>query len=142
MSLNILDFINNVSVKTYLLGETVFKEKDPSNGMMYFVFTGAVEVRKSYDGETRVIRQMEPGSFFGEIALINNVPRAATVQVVSEKSKIGILDQEMFYRIGQTNPKFFSALLNTSIQRLASVEDEIARLQAGQPIQPLRNSRE
>lgn len=136
MSLNILDFINNVSVKTYLSGEAIFKEKDLSNGMMYFVFTGVVEIRKTYDGEMRTIRQLEPGSFFGEIALINNVPRGATAQVVSEKAKIGILDQEMFYRIGQTNPKFFSVLLNTSIQRLVSVEDEIARLTLGQPIHP------
>ncbi|TGK01414.1 cyclic nucleotide-binding domain-containing protein [Leptospira langatensis] len=138
MSINILEFINNVSVRTFLAGETIFREKDPSNGMMYFVFTGALEIRKSYDGEERVIRKLEPGAFFGEIALINNVPRAATVKVITEKSKIGILDQDMFYRIGQTNPKFFSLLLNTTIQRLVSVEDEIARISSGQVINPLR----
>ncbi|MGJ4745432.1 cyclic nucleotide-binding domain-containing protein [Leptospira sp. SA-E8] len=139
MGINILEFINNVSVKTYLAGEEVFREKDPSNGMMYFVFTGALEIRKSYDGEERVIRNLEPGAFFGEIALINNVPRAATARVITEKAKIGILDQEMFYRIGQTNPKFFSILLNTTIQRLVSVEDEIAKLSSGQSIHPIRS---
>ncbi|TGL63290.1 cyclic nucleotide-binding domain-containing protein [Leptospira sarikeiensis] len=138
MSINILEFINNVSVRTFLGGETIFKEKDSSNGMMYFVFTGAVEIRKSYDGEERVIRNLEPGSFFGEIALINNVPRAATARVITEKAKIGILDQEMFYRIGQTNPRFFSLLLNTTIQRLVSVEDEIAKLSTGQEVYPIR----
>ncbi len=142
MSINILDFINNVSVKTFSFGETVFKENDSSNGMMYFVFTGDLEIRKTYDGELRVIRNLGPGSFFGEIALINNVPRAATVQVISEKSKIGILDQNMFYRIGQMNPNFFSTLLSTSIQRLVSVEDEIARLSSGQIATPTRSFRE
>ncbi|EQA45739.1 cyclic nucleotide-binding domain protein [Leptospira broomii serovar Hurstbridge str. 5399] len=128
MSINILEFINNISVKTYLSGETVFEEKDMSTGMMYFLFCGELEISKTYDGEVRIIRKLTAGSFFGEMALISKIPRAAGARVISDKAKIGSLDKDMFHKIGQTNPKFFSILLSTMIERLVSVEEEIGKL--------------
>ncbi|EPG73963.1 cyclic nucleotide-binding domain protein [Leptospira fainei serovar Hurstbridge str. BUT 6] len=128
MSINVLEFINNISVKTYIAGESVFEEKDTSTGMMYFLLHGEVEILKTYDGEVRVIRKLSSGSFFGEMALISKIPRAAGARVASDKAKIGSLDQDMFHKIGQTNPKFFSILLSTMIERLVSVEEEIGKL--------------
>jgi CRP-like cAMP-binding protein len=60
-------------------GTVVFSEGD-SGDHFYIVETGAVEV--AVGGEP--VRTLGPGDFFGEIALLTDVPRTATITAVSD----------------------------------------------------------
>ncbi|KAJ3097263.1 hypothetical protein HK100_005399 [Physocladia obscura] len=62
----------------FVSGDVIFIQGEMGNEM-YFVMNGVVEVMV---GKTRVTTLKE-GSFFGEVALIANIPRTATVRAVS-----------------------------------------------------------
>ena len=83
--LRILDSV--VHVRTYEAGEPVFVETEPGAGM-YVVRSGRVDIVLQYRTENRLIlAQLEPGDFFGEMALLGDTSRSATA-VVRERSEL------------------------------------------------------
>ncbi len=66
----------NLSFKA---GATVFREGDPADGM-YLVVEGAAQVmRRSRGGEERTVAIITEGQSFGELGLLVDRPRQATV---------------------------------------------------------------
>jgi len=45
------------------------------------------------------VKQLAEGSYFGELALLSNKPRAATITVLSENATAGVLDVNAFERL-------------------------------------------
>jgi CRP-like cAMP-binding protein len=61
-------------------GETVFKEGE-KGAYMCFVAEGELEIlKKNLEGETVVISTLKTGASIGEMAVIDNFPRSATVR--------------------------------------------------------------
>lgn len=58
-------------------GDYIFKEDDPASNM-YFVISGELEVLNK--NEDQILAKMKSGDFFGEIALVKQIPRSATVR--------------------------------------------------------------
>ena len=68
-----------LELSTVPAGGVVFRQGDLGD-TYYVVESGEAEVV----GDGRVIASLEPGQAFGEIALLRNVPRTATVRAVSD----------------------------------------------------------
>ena len=51
---------------------------------------------KEHDGKITALKQYGPGETFGELALLYNAPRAATITVDSEKAMLWSLDRLTF----------------------------------------------
>ena len=65
-------------------GEVIFQEGDPGRHV-YVIKSGTVEVLiKRPDGSQEVIRRVGPGEPFGEMALLRNAPRSATIRAVTQ----------------------------------------------------------
>src|ERR1700732_717668 len=77
------DFLNLFRHETTIVrlapGEALFTEGDPGT-CMYVVRSGAVRVSTG----TTELEQLGPGSILGEMALIEETPRSATVTAVSD----------------------------------------------------------
>jgi len=58
-------------------GEHFFHEGDDTQSM-YVLQTGRVEIYKTWRGESKLLRWMEAGDCFGEMALIDLFPRSAS----------------------------------------------------------------
>jgi predicted MFS family arabinose efflux permease len=71
-------------------GETVFRQGDPGD-LFYIVEDGRCEI--SIDGEK--VADAWPGETFGEIALLRDIPRTATVTAV-EDTKLLALERDEF----------------------------------------------
>lgn len=77
-------------VRKYAPGETILREGDP--GIAFFVVSeGKVEVLRGTGDEQAVINTLGPGDSFGEMALLNDLPRMATVRAIDNVTCIGMV---------------------------------------------------
>ncbi|MDR1905245.1 MAG: GGDEF domain-containing protein [Treponema sp.] len=93
-------FLERSHIKT---GDTVFKEGDEGKEM-YILLSGSVSayVNQS-DGTQRQLFDVKPGDFFGEMSIIANEPRSATM-TAREETDIMVLQGIDFYRIVFDHP--------------------------------------
>ncbi len=66
----------------YEPGETVFDEGDTGDSL-FMILSGRVEVRKRFGGEQQVVGVLEPGEYFGEMALLGRRPRSASARALT-----------------------------------------------------------
>jgi CRP-like cAMP-binding protein len=97
-------------------GTIIFAEGEASNGYMYFIFSGEVEISKRTLG---TIRTLSAGQFFGEMALVRAIARTATARVASAEAKLGRIDLKTFAWLARNNPKFLSNLIGVVATRAA-----------------------
>jgi len=94
-------------------GKTIIRERD-SGEAMFLVFEGKVEVLKEDEsGHQRHITYLGRSDAFGEIALLDKVPRTSSVKAVG-KTALLVLSREDFERILVSN--LGSAQIKTLIQ--------------------------
>jgi rhodanese-related sulfurtransferase len=58
-------------------GEVITREGDDARGEAYVVHSGIVEVRRTFDGEHRLLGTMGEGELIGEMSLFREAPRSA-----------------------------------------------------------------
>lgn len=68
------DFIQE---KTARAGETIFREEDLGDEM-YFVRTGRISIYQELSSGVVLIERVEAGGYFGEMAIIDELPRSAS----------------------------------------------------------------
>jgi len=67
---------------------------------LYVIEKGSPVCKKKIDGENKVVKECKPGDVFGELALLYNAPRAASVEATDE-CKAWQLDRETCKHIVQ-----------------------------------------
>jgi len=105
-------------------GTRVFRESDAANGEMFFIFQGEITIAKQGIGNLRVL---SAGHFFGEMALIKNIPRTATATVTSAEARLGVINLTTFAFLAKSNPKFLSNLISVVAKRAARAIEKIER---------------
>jgi voltage-gated potassium channel len=98
----------------------VFREGRPGDSM-YFIVSGAVRVHTSPD---EVV--LTDGSFFGEMALLGDGVRSATISTV-EPSSFLILDVADFRRIMAANPELAATIDAESLRRREEARRAVLR---------------
>ena len=78
---------------------------------MYIIVSGAVKVVMDRGSETLELARLQSGDFFGEMSLIDDYDRSATVVAVGETRLIGIFRPQLQELIVQ-RPKLGVVLLN------------------------------
>ncbi|MCK5735399.1 MAG: cyclic nucleotide-binding domain-containing protein, partial [Spirochaetaceae bacterium] len=64
--------------KTYKAGQIVFCEYEPGDAF-YLIQSGRVKIVKIFGNIEKTIDILKPGEFFGEMALLENAPRSASI---------------------------------------------------------------
>ena len=76
--------------ESFAAGDAIITEGAAAD-RFYVLKSGTVDVSAlGEDGQDRFIRTMEPGSYFGEIGLIESVARTATVRAASDVEVLAI----------------------------------------------------
>jgi signal transduction histidine kinase len=118
------DLIANSQVHTYSPGSVLCRE-NAIEDRFYMILEGEVEVSKSINNqEARLLKTLGPGDFFGEMALIHNAPRAATVTAKSALTALE-LDKTSFNRVLHNSTSVALAMVSEISNRLRS-NDELA----------------
>lgn len=105
-------------------GGTVFRKGDRGNNM-FLVLSGIVGISDGEIEDKKWISTIGPGDFFGEMALISNIPRSATVTAL-EATELIAIDKQRFIESIQNQPELAIAVINALIARLAYLEKVIA----------------
>ena len=92
--------INAMEEKVFKKGENIITQGEKGD-CLYFVEEGKLNCYKKFQGEEtpKLVKEYQPGDAFGELALLYNAPRAATITVESDKVITWVLDRETFNHI-------------------------------------------
>ena len=86
--------------RSYHGGEAVI-EQDSKGDEAYIIQKGQVEVKvEDQIGETHTVAVLSPGDFFGELALLEDAPRSATI-VAMDELEVLVLDRPVFEKFVQ-----------------------------------------
>ena len=97
----------------------------------YIIESGRVQVSKTLsNGEEQVIGILEENDIFGEMSLIDSLPRSATVLAL-EDCTISVMTQETFNNLAQHNPEALMPILKVLAKRLRATLTLVEGLQAG-----------
>lgn len=107
-------------------GATIFR-KGEIGDRVYVIENGEVEaVEEDAERGERVIRRMGPGDHFGEIALIQRIPRTLTVRAVSDVDVLAI-KAGAFVSLFSHVPVLRDSFLQMMEQRLQATKHDIQR---------------
>ena len=94
--------INAMEEKKFKIDEKVITQGEVGD-CLYIVETGSLSCYKILEsGENKFLCNYGPGDAFGELALLYNCPRAASIICSSEESILWALDRETFNQIVKT----------------------------------------
>jgi signal transduction histidine kinase len=118
------ELISHSQVHSYPVG-TVLCREDQIENIFYMILEGEVEVTKSINkSEARLLQTLDAGDFFGEMALIHNAPRAATVTAKTDLVVLE-LDKESFDKVLKRSSSVALAMVHEISNRLRE-NDEMA----------------
>jgi signal transduction histidine kinase len=120
----VAELINNSKLVNYPAG-TILCHENAIEDTFYLILEGEVEVTKVINNsETRLLKKLAAGDFFGEMALIHNAPRAATVKALTPL--IGLEIHKKAFDQVLKNSSSVSLAMVREISRRLRENDELA----------------
>lgn len=119
-----LEAIANAAVEQrYEPGQEIVRQGDTGVGA-FIIRSGKVEIVQHRDGTDETLGTMGPGDVFGEMALLDEFPRSATVRAVEPTTALGI--QRWHFRgILESHPQIALALLPMLTRRIRNAEGRL-----------------
>lgn len=113
-------------VETFQDGECIFKEGDAGQDL-YIIQKGAVKIFKTIAGEQVEIAIFERGHFFGDIGLLQNIPRYASAYAMGEVKLLTLRPAGFLLKI-RRDPTFAFELLQQLSYRVKVANDRMMEL--------------
>ncbi|MEJ2643582.1 MAG: Crp/Fnr family transcriptional regulator [Gammaproteobacteria bacterium] len=104
-------------IRTYAKNSILITEGDRSSSL-YIILDGQVRVFVSdEDGKINIVNRLGPGDYFGELSLIDDEPRSASVEAQTT-CKVSILSGSFFAGYIEQRPRMAVRLLKNMGRRL------------------------
>ena len=100
---------------------TVIEQEGDKGVSFYLIVDGTVNVRKG----TKSIAKLSRGQFFGELSLIDNQPRSATIETI-EPTKCLIMTSWVWSGFLDTQPKLAKAVMKELARRLRDADQKLS----------------
>jgi CRP-like cAMP-binding protein len=110
-------------IQTFTDGEVVFLEGDASTEM-FVVRTGKVEISKQVAGHAIRLAVLDRGSFFGEMSLLEGLPRSATARAVGNVALLVLRPGSLLLQI-RRDPTFAFELLQQLSGRIRDLNEKL-----------------
>ncbi|MCR8631713.1 methyl-accepting chemotaxis protein [Paenibacillus radicis (ex Xue et al. 2023)] len=106
-------------------GEVIFRSGEPGVDM-YVVLNGEVDVFLEQDGRTIPVAKLGKGDFFGEMSLLEEMPRSGTV-VASRACTLVLLQQDSFRKLMQEDSMLAWRVMKGLSTRIRGLNRELAQ---------------
>jgi len=97
-------------------GATIIHE-GTTGSYAYLILSGSVEVSKKVGEEKLVLSRLVKGNIFGEMSLVDDKPRSATI-VALEDTQVRVITRDRFEAMLEQNPRAVIPLLKQVFQRV------------------------
>ena len=112
------ELAHSLHVRTYRPGEVVFVQGDIGRAL-FILESGAVELtRAGADGRPVHLYTLKPGEFFGEMALLESLPRTATATAAAP-SRLHLLYRTQLDALLRSEPRI-GVIIMSQLARLLS----------------------
>ena len=110
----------------YKAGDFIFREGDLGTEM-YIINEGKVEILNMVGDEEQVLAVLEKGDFFGEMSVLEDLPRAATARAASDVRLLQI-NGSTFDQLLQGNPEIAVRMMRKLSRRLRETDEMLKSL--------------
>jgi CRP/FNR family cyclic AMP-dependent transcriptional regulator len=117
-------------VRVCSMGEVLFKEGDPP-AFVALVLGGKVQIFVEREGGDMILTDVGPGTILGELAVLCNIPRAASVRA-SEAATVlqwnAAAFRNLLLRYPLLSERIFKEALRTLVEKERALIDSVVRL--------------
>ncbi len=126
LSLEQLEAVHRIAREVdYLPNEVIVREGDPG-GELFLLIEGRVRVINNYGAAAETpLRTISAVSYFGEMAILDDEPRSATV-VAAERARLLSLDGKSIKELILQMPEISFEILRVLTQRVRVAENRLA----------------
>lgn len=125
MGLNVVQMSEIGTVLNKRSGDIIFNEGD-SGQEMYVVISGKVEISIQQESKSIILGQLEEGDFFGEMSLLEDMPRSGTAKAVMA-TQLVVLQQESFQQYMTSDSELAWRVMNGLSTRLRNQNKDFAQ---------------
>ncbi|WP_052665302.1 sensor histidine kinase [Nitriliruptor alkaliphilus] len=104
-------------------GEVLFEEGDPGD-QAYVVLAGTVDIVKATEGREALVAVREPGSVIGEMALLQEAPRIATVRARTD-AQLLVISKATLDELLESSPSAARAMFRSLLARMRETSDRL-----------------
>ena len=109
----------------YRKSEIIFEEES-TGSEMYLIHSGRVLLSVGRnEGEQTPLVVLNPGDFFGEMALVDDSPRSTAASAVEDDTELIVIDRARFLFMVRQQPEFALSLMHTLCQRLREMDKRL-----------------
>lgn len=112
--------------RNYRRGEQIFSE-DSSGECLYVLVSGRVRIYTSAGSRSKTFALLDPGDFFGEMALLGEPTRSASARAILD-TELLVLQRRDFHRFLKVDSVLTLTVLQTLCNRLRRADKEIEML--------------
>jgi len=116
-----------VTPRCYPRGAIIVHEGEIGDSMEIIIKGSVKVVYFTGEGQEVILSTLEPGQFFGEMSLLDNEPRSATV-MAQEKTETLHLQREPFLNMMRNNPDMMMDLIQELVRRIRLTSRVLERL--------------
>lgn len=107
-----------MSTKVFKKGGVIFQQGDASD-CMYDILWGKVGIYANYGTrEEKLLTTLETEQFFGEMGMIEGLPRSATAVALTNDTRVRVITPETFQALFQESPSRVLMVMQNMSRRL------------------------
>ncbi|MGE4608485.1 MAG: Crp/Fnr family transcriptional regulator [Myxococcota bacterium] len=113
--------------RRFLKHKTIVEEGAPGD-YMYIICDGRVKVTKlSGDGREKILELLDDGDFFGEMSLLDDAPRSASVAALSDVRVLALARNDFLELMNRSTQLAF-AVVQELTRRLRQIDEQASSL--------------
>jgi CRP/FNR family cyclic AMP-dependent transcriptional regulator len=123
-----LALIEQRMVKRNYPRNTIILSEGDNSDSLYVILSGKVKVYlNDENGKEAIINYQEEGEYFGELSLIDDYKRSASI-MTTVKTTVAIMSKQAFHQVLLGNPNICIHLLKDMVGRVRTLTDEVKSL--------------
>lgn len=121
-----MSFKDTPNVQRYSKGDIIVSEGVASNNA-YIILEGKVNITKKVNKKSILINSLSKGEVFGEMGLISQSIRSASVVAVDDVT-IGVIEREQFEATVSQLPDDARAIVKALVDRLRYTSNQLSKI--------------